>query len=385
MDTYLDNNATTKPSPEVVEAMQRMLADSWANPSSVHRFGQEARRAVERARAEVCQLIHCDEQELIFTSGATESANMAIRGLTAAKPARKTIISCGLEHSAVRQTSERLGNTGHRLVQLRSDINGLIAPDSLAEVLQSSGDDVALVALHWINNETGVIQPIEQISELCRAAGVPLFVDATQAVGKVGCDVRSLGAAAVAFSGHKFHGPKGIGGLFVAAGTPLVPQTLGGPHERERRGGTENSPGIVGLGVAARLAEEFLASDGAERGRQQRDRLEQSILSTVDGSVGISTDAPRIWNTTNIAFPPLASEAILLLLSERGVSAAAGAACSSGSVEPSPVLLAQGIPEPVAHGAIRLSLCRETTDAEIDFALSIIPGAIEKLRTSMTV
>ncbi|MHC4995695.1 MAG: cysteine desulfurase family protein [Planctomycetota bacterium] len=385
MQAYLDNNATTRPDQPVIDAIVEMSAEMWANPSSVHRFGQTARHRVELAREQICDLIGASPSELIFTSGATESNNLAINGLLAARPTRKTVITNDLEHSAVRQPCERLESNGYNILRLETDIDGLIDPEQLAEALDRHVDDVALVAVHWINNETGAIQPIQTIGELCRQRDVRFFTDATQAIGKTPCDAHVMPVDALSFSGHKFHGPKGAGGLYVRRGVGLVPQILGGPHERDRRGGTENTPGIVGLGVAAQLAKEFLATDGPQRGRDQRDRLENAIVEAVPDAFVISANAPRLWNTSNIGFPPLQSEAILLLLSEKGICAAAGAACASGSIEPSPVLLAQGVPEAVAHGSLRLSLCRHTTDEEIDYAIATIPGAIQKLKASMPV
>jgi len=373
------------PAPPVVEAMMEMLRDDWGNPSSVHRFGQRARRRAELARQQVCRLLGCSEREMIFTSGATESNNAALRGLLAVRGSRRTILTTRLEHSAVREPCARLAKEGFEVIYLPVSVDGLVDLDALSDALARHGDDVALVAIHYINNETGAIQPIEQIGSLCRQRGVPFFCDATQAVGKVKICVRDVPIDAISFSAHKFHGPKGVGGLYVRSRQKFMPQQLGGPHERERRAGTENTPGIVGMGVAAELAEKFLETDGPQRGRLQRDRLESGILRAVEGAVVNSAGAPRLWNTTNIGFPPLESEGILILLSERGISAAAGAACSSGSLEPSPVLLAQGIPEPVAHGSIRLSLSRYTSDEEIKLAVEIIPQAIAKLRASMPV
>jgi len=381
---YLDNNATTKPAPQVVEAVTEMLADAWANPSSVHRFGQLARQRVELAREQICDLIHCKPRELIFTSGATESNNLALRGILAARPNRRTILTTALEHSAVRTPCENLAEVhGYNVINLPVTTNGLVELDALENALTENTDDVALVAIHWINNETGAIQPVEAIGELCKQHKALFFSDATQAIGKVPCDLKKLPFAAMSFSGHKFHGPKGAGGLFVRRGTPLVPQILGGPHERERRGGTENAPGAVGLGVAAELAKQFLESDGPAECEARRDRLQQAIVEQIPDAVVNSIEAPRIWNTINVAFPPLEAEAMLLLLSEKGISAAAGAACSSGSLEPSPVLLAMGLDEPIAHGSIRLSLSRYTTDEEIDYAIETLPQVITKLRSSM--
>ncbi|MBI1373775.1 MAG: aminotransferase class V-fold PLP-dependent enzyme [Phycisphaera sp.] len=386
MQAYLDNNATTKPAPEVVDAMNEMLTEQWANPSSVHRFGQQARQRVELAREQVAELIGASPREIVFTSGATEANNLAIRGILAAKPTRRTIITTALEHSAVREPCRYLGDAaGYNVVILPVNVDGLISVDDLAAALDKHGEDVALVTIHWINNETGAIQPLEAIGALCRERRVVFFTDATQAVGKVPVDVAALPIDVLSFAGHKLHGPKGVGALYIGKRVGLVPQQLGGPHERERRGGTENTPGIVGLGVAARLAQAFLQTDGPQIGQARRDRLERAIVDGVPDTVVNSVNAPRLWNTSNMAFPPLESEAILLLLSEKGISAAAGAACSSGSLEPSPVLLAQGVGEAVAHGSIRLSLSRYTTDAEIDYAIATIPQLIQKLQASMPV
>ncbi|MEX0742604.1 MAG: cysteine desulfurase family protein, partial [Phycisphaeraceae bacterium] len=305
--------------------------------------------------------------------------------MLAARAPRRTILTTRLEHSAVREPAARLSEEGYNVIYLPVDIDGLVEWDPFAAAMEEHADDIAFVAVHWINNETGAIQPIERIGTLCRERRVPLFSDATQAVGKIHCDLKELPVDAVSFSAHKFHGPKGVGGLWLRPRTRMIPQMLGGPHERERRGGTENTPGIVGMGVAAELAHQFLQTDGPKRGEAQRDRLEQGILKAVPDAVVNSVNAPRLWNTSNIGFPPLESEALLILLSEKGVSAAAGAACSSGSLEPSPVLLAMGVPAPVAHGSVRLSLCRYTTDAEIDHALRVVPEVVEKLKTSMPV
>jgi cysteine desulfurase len=383
MPAYLDNNATTQPAPQVIDAVVSMLRDDWGNPSSIHRFGQQARRRVDLARQQVCRLLHCQERELIFTSGATESNNLAIRGLLEARAPRRTFVTDKLEHSAVREPARQLAERGYNVVYLPVSPDGLVDPQALKETLDRHADDVALAAVHWINNETGAIQPLQELGTICREHRVPFFTDATQAVGKIPCDLAALPVDLLSFSAHKFHGPKGVGGLFVRRGIKITPQQLGGPHERDRRGGTENTPGVVGCGVAAELAGQFLSGDGPARGRAQRDRLEHSILRAVPDTVVNSVGAPRLWNTTNLGFPALESEAILVLLSEQGVCAAAGAACSTGSLEPSPVLLAQGVPEKIAHGSIRLSLSRYTTDAEIDDALRILPRVVDKLRGTL--
>ncbi len=382
-DIYLDNNATTQPLPQVVEAVERSLRDGWANPSSVHRAGQRVRQQVELARSQVCSVIGCKERELIFTSGATEACNLAIRGLTALRGRRRTIITTPTEHSAVREPCERLADEGWRIVQLPVGLDGLIDTNDLQSALTEHGDDVALVTSHWANNETGVIQPMVQIAELCKAAGVPLHTDATQAIGKLPMNVGELPIDALSLSAHKFHGPKGVGALFLRGNRRLKAQQLGGPHERQRRGGTENVPSIVGMGVAAEAAGQWLTTDGPQKVEALRDRFEQAVLEAVGDSAVNGTGAPRLLNTTNIGFAPLESEAILIMLSERGLYASAGAACSSGSLEASPVLLAMGIDEPTAHGSLRFSLSRFTTADEIDRAIELVPRVIGKLRTSM--
>ncbi|HRP61836.1 MAG TPA: cysteine desulfurase family protein [Phycisphaerales bacterium] len=386
--TYLDNNATTQPAPSVIEAMARVMREGWANPSSVHRAGQIARQQVELARETVCKLIGCGERELIFTSGGTESINLALRG-SLNIPARRLIVTDKVEHSAMRETAETLGAQNNtEILWLKTNIDGVIQLEPLRELIESRHDAIAIVSIGWANNETGVIQPVEAIGSLCRSHGVKLHIDGTQWVGKMPTNVSSLPIDMMSFSAHKFHGPKGIGGLFVRRGVRVLPQITGGPHERERRGGTENVPGIVGMGEAARLALEWLANDHARTSLEAlRNRFEQSLLSAVpDASINGAAlpETTRLWNTSNVAFPRLEAEAILLLLSERGVYASAGAACSSGSLDPSPVLLAMGIPEERAHGSVRFSLSRDTTVTEIDSALRVIPQAIARLRASMS-
>ncbi len=381
---YLDNNATTRPADEVVAAMTRVLRDEWANPSSLHRAGQAARRHVELARASVAKLIGCLERELVFVSGGTEAADLAVRGSLAAQPDRGVLVTSRLEHSAVRAVAEKLDQDGVEVVWLPNDSVGVVDLNALQAVLIRRGSEVALVSIMLANNETGVIQDLESIGRLCRDHGVRSFTDATQHVGKMPTDVRSLGVDLMGFSAHKFHGPKGAGALYVRRGVRIEPQVVGGPQERLRRGGTENVAGIVGLGVAAELAGAWLSTDERERLARLRDSLERRVL---EGGAQVSVNgagAPRLWSTTNIAFEKLEAEAILLMLSERMVCASAGAACSSGSLEASPVLLAMGIPPELAHGSIRFSLSRETTDAEIDAAAEIIGETIQTLRASMT-
>lgn len=415
---YLDNNATTRPSEAASQAVQVATERLWANPSSVHRAGQEVRHAVELARKELAALIGVPPKELILTSGGTESIDLAIRGLLGARSPKRqmpggppNLVTTRIEHAAVRDLAARLHERGEVEVRwLPLDARGMAESDALDDLIDAR---TALVSVMWANNETGVIQPVASIAETCRARGVPFHCDAVQWVGKMGGErdkeaekrrdelraaaaatgapassVHSLSVTAsppcdlLSFSPHKFHGPKGVGGLWVRRGIALEPQILGA-QELDRRGGTENVPGIVGAGVAAREARTWL-EDHVPRAKLAalRDRFEQGVLGRAPGAVVNGAGCPRLWNTTNIGFPGLEAEALLLLLSERGLCASAGAACSSGSLEPSPVLLAMGVPEPVAHGSVRFSLSRETTDAEIDDAIELVSAAVTQLGRS---
>ena len=380
---YLDNNATTRPAGEVVAAMTGALESVWANPSSVHRAGQAARQKLELARESVCRLIGCRDRELVFTSGGTEAANLAIRGSLAIEPKRPVLVTSRLEHSAVRELAESLGASGTEVIWLANDERGIVDLDELRRVLEERGDEIGLVSVMWVNNETGVIEPVEAIGRLCREHRVRFFTDATQWVGKEPTDLSALPIDLLGFAAHKFHGPKGIGGLYVRRGIRVEPQNIGGPQERQRRGGTENVPGVVGLGVAADLARAWLATDERERLAGLRDEFERRILEAIEEVSINGGGVPRMWDTTNLAFGKLEAEAILLMLSERGVCASAGAACSSGSVEPSAVLLAMGIPLERSAGSLRFSLCRETSDQEIGRAVEIIVDVIRRLQASL--
>lgn len=437
---YLDNNATTRPLPEVLAASREIEETLWANPSSVHRFGQAARQRVELARSSLARLIGCRERELVFTSGGTESNNLALRGLLgpallppakpdegqsadpaavpraadAAKPTTtptrqgRVLITTRLEHSAIREPAEFLRRTGATVVYLPVDRAGLVRPADLADALRlhATADAAVLVSLQWANNETGVIEPVAELAEVVRAhrasspqSRVWFHTDATQAVGKIPVDVKAAGVDLLTLSGHKLHGPKGAGALFIRTGLRLEPQNLGGPQERDRRGGTENVPAIVGLGLAAERAMAFLAdADALARLEALRNRFEHGVIealrpllpgilihgeSVTGETSGQGPPAPRLWNTVNIAFPRLEAEAILLGLSERGLCASAGAACSSGSLEPSPVLLAMGVPPEAAHGSVRFSLSRLTREEEIDRALEIVPAVVARLTRTL--
>ncbi len=384
---YLDSNATTKPAPEVVEAVTHALRDTWANPSSVHRAGGEAKRVLELARESIAKLIGCQEREIVFTSGGTEGANLAIRGTlehyATNDSTRRMLVTTKFEHSAVRELAQQLEKRGTEVVWLSSANGASGTPDldELAALLRQRSDEIALVSLMWANNETGAITNIARAGALCREHGVRFHTDATQWIGKMPTDLAAMQVDLASFAAHKFHGPKGAGALYVRRNVGITEQMYGGPQERERRGGTENVAAIAGFAVAAQLAGAWLATDAPKRAQTLRDDFERAV-ATASGGLIHAASTPRLWNTTNIGFAKLEAEAILLLLSERGVFASAGAACSSGSLDPSPVLLAMGIAPEFAHGSIRFSLSRETTADECANASAILTAAITRLRTS---
>ncbi|HTW93647.1 MAG TPA: aminotransferase class V-fold PLP-dependent enzyme [Tepidisphaeraceae bacterium] len=377
---YLDNNATTQPAPEVAAAMWPFLTEQYGNPSSIHRLGQQSRAAVDEARTQVARLVGSSPNEIYFTGGGTEAINTAIVGLLKNRRPRRRIVTSSVEHSATRELCQALSKEGAEIVEIPVDRQGSL---DLAVLEQSLNEQTALAAFMWANNETGVIFPIQRISQLCKAKQIPLHCDATQAVGKFPVEVKQIGADAMSFAAHKFHGPKGVGALYARRGLRLPALIVGGPQEVGRRGGTENVPGIVGMGVAAELAAARLGE--MSRVAELRDRFEHTVLAQIKDTRVLGRTDARLPNTTNIAFARLEAEAILLLLSERGICASAGAACSSGSLEPSHVLLSMGIEPAVAHGAVRFSLSRFTTPDEIDKALEILPAVIERLRQVLPV
>jgi len=380
---YLDNNATTPLAPEVLAAMECALRDDWANPSSIHRAGQAVRRKIELARQSVAKLIGCSERDLIFTSGGTEAANLAVFGSLRAQPDRKVLVCTRIEHSANREAGKRVNSDGVETVWLPNDEHGVVDVNALSDLLIHRGKEIALVCVMWCNNETGVIQPIENIGALCQEHGVRFYSDGTQWVGKMPVDMTKVPVDLVSFAPHKFHGPKGVGAVYVKPRVKVVAQNVGGPQERQRRGGTENVPGIIGFGVAADLARQWLETDDHKRVAALRDRFEREILNQCDCASVNCFSAPRTWNTSNIAFCGLEAEAILLLLSEKGVCASGGSACASGSIDPSPVLQAMHLPPEKLHGSVRFSFSRYTTNEEIGQALEIIPIVINRLRQSM--
>lgn len=372
---YFDNNATTQPLPEVVEAVTRNLREGYANPSSVHRFGQAVRHQVECARGQVAQLIGASEKEILFTSGGTESINLAIRGALALHSDRRRIVTTAVEHSAVLRVVERLGIEGYAVEQVGVDESGRIDEAEWREKLSS---DTVLASVMHANNETGVMFDVERLAGIAADRGIPVHVDAVQSAGKVPIDVSSWPVALVSLSAHKFHGPKGAGALYVRRRTRIEPLIVGGGQERMLRGGTENVPSLVGMGVAAEIAVRDMQATSRDVTRL-RDDFESGVLALHPNARVNGSDAPRIHNTSNVSFESLEAEAILLLLSEAGICASSGAACSSGSLEPSHVLKAMGIEPAWAHGAIRFSFSRFNTADEVKDVLSVLPGLLARL------
>lgn len=390
---YLDNHATTRPTPEVVAAVSDALVNHWHNPSSVHRPGQNARYRVELARAQVGRLLGVKAREITFTGSGTEAIDLAIRGVLGAAarsdPARNIVITNPIEHSAVRNLCKQLSDTGRgRTLMLPVLPGGVIDAHALGPMLDEHEGQVALVSVQWANNETGVIQPVSEIGTICAQREVVFHCDATQWVGKMPMDLSNEDAPAIDLlncSAHKFHGPKGVGALWVRRGIALLPTTPGA-QELGRRGGTEPVPAILGMGVAAEQALAWLGDEHNRLGvAALRDRLEAGILAACPGAVvnGDHGQGQRLWSASNIGFPGLGAEALLLGLSERGVCVSAGAACASGSLDPSPVLLAMGVEDRVAHGSIRLSLGRETGQGEIDRAVEEIARVWASLSRAM--
>jgi len=372
---YLDNNATTRPLDSVVEAMLPLLRSEYANPSSVHRFGQYARHKVECAREQVAGLIDADPQEIIFTSGGSESINLAIRGTLAAMPAKRHVVTSAVEHAAVHRLVAQLAREGYRVDEIGVDREGRL---DFAKLEDKLTEDTALLSIMHANNETGVIFDVERVCEIAARRGVRVHLDAVQSAGKVPVSVKEFPVHLLSLSAHKLHGPKGTGALFVRKRTRLVPLVVGGRQERSLRPGTENVPAIAGFGKAAEEAS-GQTTEQIESIRRLRDDFEARVRAAIPDAQIIGAQAERLCNTSNIGFERLQSEAILILLSERGVCASAGAACSSGSLEPSHVLKAMDIDPKVAHGAVRFSLSRFTTADEIDRTVDVLSMANERL------
>ena len=380
---YFDHNATTPPDPAVVEAMSRALAEDFGNPSSVHHFGQRAKAMLDEARSAVAELIGGEPAEVVFTSGGTESDNMALRGAAEAFEAasaavpRRHLVTSSIEHEAVLNTVKALTKRGWTATLLPVDQSGVVSPAALAAAITRQ---TAIVSVMHANNEIGTIQPIADLAAIAHEHGALFHTDAVQSVAKIPVDVRALGADLLTLSAHKFNGPKGAGALWIRRGTRVVATMTGGKHERNRRGGTENVPGIAGLGVAAQLARKKLAGD-APRIAALRDRLEQGILRDVAGTTVNGAASPRVPNTTNISFEGIEAESLLIALDLEGFAVSTGSACSSGTLEPSHVLRAMGLPSHRAQNSIRFSLGFGNSLAEIDALLAKLPTVVAKLRS----
>jgi len=374
---YLDYNATTPIDERVLRKMMPYLKDIYSNPSSVYRFAQESKRAVEEARENLGALLNAESAEIVFTSGGTESDNTAVKGIVLANQDKgKHVITSKIEHHAVLHACGALEEQGFEVTYLGVDEYGRI---NLEELRKSIRKDTILVSIIYANNEVGTIQPIGEIADICRGKGVCFHSDAVQAVGKVNVDTKALGLDLLSLSGHKFYGPKGVGALYVRKGVKFTPLLHGGGHERGRRSGTENVAGIAGLGETARLAKiEF--EDEAKRIKPLRDKLEQGILKSIS-EVKVNGDPDsRMFNTLNVCIKHIEGESILINLDFEGICASSGSACTSGSLEPSHVLLAMGIPHEIAHGSLRMSLGKYTSEKEINTVLAALPPIVEKLR-----
>lgn len=375
---YLDNNATTQLAPEVLDAMLPFFTEKWGNASSLYTFGSQLTRDIDKAREEIARLIGAKRPgEIIFTSGGTEANNSAIHAAISARPHHRHLITSSVEHRSVLEPLRSLEKKGYEVTFLPVDQIGNLDLELLSSSLR---EDTALVSIMWANNETGVLFPIEDIASLCEKRGVPLHVDAIQAAGKIPLDVSRIPVTFLSLSAHKLHGPKGVGALYVRRGTPYVSFVTGGTQQMGRRGGTENVAGVVGFGVACRLARECLEKNTYTSVEKLRDRLEIGIAKTLDRIQIHGKNSPRLSTTTSIGFGGVESEAVLLLLGEQGICASSGSACSAGNVDPSHVLKAMGISPPYLSGTIRLSLSRFTQETEIETALSIIPKVIGRLR-----
>lgn len=371
---YMDANATTPLLPEVFDAMRPYLMERFGNPSSVHSFGQQARGAVEQARIAVATLLHCRPAEIVFTSGGTESDNLALFGAT--QPGDH-ILTTAIEHHAVLHAAEQLARCGRQVTFIPVDSEGVVDPEQIRAALRPN---TRLISVMMANNETGAIQPVEQIAAIARDAGVLFHTDAVQAAGKLSLDVEKIGCHLLAISGHKMHAPQGTGILFVRKDTQIQPLFFGGTHERQRRAGTENLAGIVALGKAAEIARKGLEDGVPEKIAALRDRMEREILARVGEAGAHSRNALRVPNTTNLWFDHLEGEALVISLDLKGLAVSGGSACASGAAEPSHVLTAMHVPAARARASLRFSLSKLTTAEDVDFAIEVVPQAVAKLR-----
>jgi cysteine desulfurase len=379
MRIYLDHNATTPPSDAVVQRMTAVLRDEFGNPSSVHHFGQRAKAIIDEARSAVAGLIGADPGDVVFTGGGTEGDNLAIRGIAEAlePTGRKHLIASAIEHEAVLNTLKALARRGWKTTLLPVDETGIVSPDILRSAMT---DDTALVSVMHANNEIGTVQPIPELAAIARERRALFHTDAVQSAGKIPIEVKALGVDVLSISAHKFYGPKGVGALWIRRGVRLQPPLTGGKQERSRRAGTENVAGIAGMGVAAREAITKMDAE-AVRLAVLRDRLEEGVLRGVTGTALNGVRSPRVPNTTNISFDRTEAESLLIALDLEGVAVSTGSACSSGTLEPSHVLKAMGLPAHRTQNSIRFSLGAANTETEIDRVIAVLPGIVEKLRS----
>jgi cysteine desulfurase len=373
---YLDNNATTKVADEVLEVMLPYFTQLYGNPSSMHTFGGQVGQRIRDAREQVAALLGALPEEIIFTSCGTESDNAAIHSALLTRPDKKHIVISRVEHPAIRALCSHLGTQGYKITELPVNKNGLLDLENLENSLTP---DTAIVSLMWANNETGVIFPVEEAARLAHDKGILFHTDAVQAVGKIPINMKNNAIDMLSISGHKLHAPKGIGVLYIRRGTKFSPFLIGGHQEKGRRGGTENAAGIAGLGRACELAAKNMDTEN-NRVKRLRDKLESELLKKIPQSRVNGDIENRLPNTTNISFEYVEGEAILLLMNELGICASSGSACTSGSLQPSHVLRAMGVPFTMAHGSIRFSLSVYNTEEEVDFVIEKMPAIIERLR-----
>ena len=373
---YFDNNATTKVAEEVLEEIKPLFCDLYGNPSSMHTFGGQIGRRIGLARERAAALLGCDPGEIVFTGGGTESDNTAINGMLAAVPNKRKVITTRVEHPAVLTVCRELENRGYQVVELGVNSQGRL---DLAELDEHLDDNTALVTIMYANNETGMVFPIEKIAELVSSKGAVFHTDAVQAVGKIPLDLKNSDIDLLSLSGHKLHAPKGVGILYIRKGTRLSPFMLGGHQEAGRRAGTENVPGIVGLGKACELAATNLEGENSKV-KALRDKLEKALLEKCPDCRLNGDAGDRLPNTCNVSFEYIEGEAILLMLDRYGICASSGSACTSGSLEPSHVLRAMGVPFTAAHGSIRFSLSRYNTEEEVDYTIEKMPAIVNQLR-----
>jgi cysteine desulfurase len=373
---YVDNNATTKVAPEVLEVMLPYFSEYYGNPSSMHFFGGQVQKKVDEARAKVADFLGAEPSEIVFTSCGTESDNAAILGTLDSYPEKRHLITTRVEHPAVDNVSTYLGRKGYRITELSVDREGRLDLDELRE---SFTDETTLVTIMYANNETGVIFPIEEIGEIVKARGIPFHTDAVQAAGKIPLNMKKSKVDMLSISGHKLHAPKGIGVLYIRKGTKFSPFMIGGHQEKGRRGGTENVPYIIGLGKACELAKKHLDEENT-RIKSLTDYLEAKLLEKIPNTLVNGDRIHRLPNTVSVSFEYVEGESILLLLSDLGICASSGSACTSGSLEPSHVLRAMGVPFTAAHGSIRFSLSIYNTKEEMDYIIEHLPPIIQRLR-----